>query len=160
MKYLLVVLIGVFLGLSAFTFRYAEGLSYFSEDPRACVNCHIMRPQYDSWQKSSHHNVAGCVECHLPKNFPDKYISKAENGYHHSKGFTLQDFHEPILMTSKNRKILQQNCLRCHGDLVHDLAPAPKNPDQALSCVHCHKGVGHGETVGMGKIYSNEGKGE
>jgi hypothetical protein len=33
---------GVF-GLGGYTFVYAEGGSYFSDDPRACVNCHVMR---------------------------------------------------------------------------------------------------------------------
>jgi cytochrome c nitrite reductase small subunit len=64
--YSIAVLLGVLLGLGAYTFRYAEGLSYFSTDPRACVNCHIMRDAYDSWQKASHHAAATCVECHLP----------------------------------------------------------------------------------------------
>ena len=80
-------LVGVLLGVGGYTFFYAEGLSYMSTDPKACVNCHIMRPQYDSWQKSSHHNVAKCVDCHLPHDFIGKYIAKSENGYHHSMGF-------------------------------------------------------------------------
>ncbi len=33
---------GVVLGLGAFTFIYAEGLSYFGTDPKACAHCHIM----------------------------------------------------------------------------------------------------------------------
>ncbi len=40
-----------------------------------------------------------------------KWISKADNGYRHSKAFTLQDFPEPIVMTDGNRLILQNNCL-------------------------------------------------
>ena len=55
--------LGVAFGIGGFTFRYAEGFSYFQTDPKACVNCHIMRPQFDAWQKSSHHAVAVCVEC-------------------------------------------------------------------------------------------------
>ena len=77
---LLGALAGVLLGVGGYTFHYAEGLSYLSTDPAACVNCHIMQPQYDSWQKSSHHAVASCVDCHLPHDFIGKYIAKAENG--------------------------------------------------------------------------------
>jgi nitrite reductase (cytochrome c-552) len=40
------IVLGAFAGLGAFTFRYAEGFSYFSTDPRACKNCHIMNEQY------------------------------------------------------------------------------------------------------------------
>ena len=97
----LAVLLGLLAGIGAYTFLYAEGLSYMSDDPKVCVNCHIMQPQYDSWQKASHHTVATCVTCHLPHDFIGKYYSKAENGYHHSKAFTLQNFHEPITITEK-----------------------------------------------------------
>ncbi len=41
--------------MAAFTFRYAEGLSYFSTDPKACANCHIMNDQFVSWSKGPHH---------------------------------------------------------------------------------------------------------
>ncbi|CAN5592782.1 hypothetical protein BH09PLA1_BH09PLA1_11250 [soil metagenome] len=40
------MLIGICIGLGSFTFNYAEGLSYLSNNPRACVNCHIMNDQY------------------------------------------------------------------------------------------------------------------
>jgi cytochrome c nitrite reductase small subunit len=141
-KALFAVLFGVLLGLGGITFRYAEGLSYFSTDPRACANCHIMRPQYDSWQKASHHIAATCVECHLPKDFVAKYLAKADNGWRHSKGFTLQDFAEPIRITARSSEILQENCLRCHGEMVHLLGSA--------GCVHCHATVGHGERAALG----------
>ena len=72
----------------------------------ACINCHIMQPQFDSWQKASHHTFATCVDCHLPHDFVGKYIAKAENGYLHSRAFTLQDFAEPIRITAKNSRIL------------------------------------------------------
>ncbi len=140
----LAVLLGIAIGTGAYTFRYAEGFSYFSTDPKACVNCHIMTPQYDSWQKSSHHGAATCVDCHLPHDFIGKYIAKADNGYHHSKGFTLQDFHEPIMIKEKNRKILQANCIECHEDMVHELFRRDITKPDAVSCVHCHASVGHG----------------
>ena len=88
--------LGIVFGLGGYTFHYAEGLSYLGNDPRTCVNCHIMRDQYDGWQHASHHAVATCNDCHTPHDFIGKYATKAENGFWHSKGFTLQDFHEPI----------------------------------------------------------------
>jgi cytochrome c nitrite reductase small subunit len=136
-------LCGTALGLGLFTFDYGEGLSYFSTDPRACVNCHVMQPQYDSWTKASHHTAAKCVDCHLPHEFVAKYIAKADNGYRHSKAFTLMDFHEPIQITPRNSRILQDNCLRCHRDFVHDIVSSGVH-GQGVSCVHCHADVGHG----------------
>jgi cytochrome c nitrite reductase small subunit len=146
----LVLALGVPLGVGGFTLRYAEGLSYLSSDPAACRTCHIMRPQYDSWLRSSHHNVAVCVDCHLPHGFLGKYVAKAENGYHHSKGFTLQDFHEPVMVKAKNAAILQENCLRCHAELTHELVGGAAAPGDSLQCAHCHASAGHGEVVGLG----------
>jgi len=142
---------GVLLGLGVFTFHYAEGLSYVSSDPKACVNCHIMQPEYDSWQKGSHHAVAKCVDCHLPHDFIGKYLAKGMNGYHHSKGFTFQDFHEPIMIKTRNSRILQDNCLRCHEGMVHDLVAGAKSAPEPVYCVHCHQSIGHGEPAGMGR---------
>ena len=143
-------LFGLLLGLAGFTFHYAEGSSYLSTDPAACANCHIMRPQLDSWQKASHHTVATCVDCHIPDGFFAKYAAKALNGWHHSKAFTTQDFPEPIRITPPNARILQENCVRCHGDLVHDIVPGSSTAPDAMQCVHCHRDVGHGETLGLG----------
>lgn len=145
---LLVISLGVLLGLGVRTVDYAGGLSYLSTDPAACANCHIMRPQYDSWQKASHHAVATCADCHLPHEFVHKYVAKLENGWNHSRAFTLQDFAEPIVITAENAEILQANCLHCHADLVHDQSIALTT--DAPRCVGCHVSVGHGEQVGLG----------
>jgi cytochrome c nitrite reductase small subunit len=136
--------IGLFLGLGTYTFTYAHGLSYFSNDPKACMNCHVMREHFDGWQKSPHHAVATCNDCHTPKNFVLKYLSKAENGYWHSKGFTLQDFHEPIMIRPKNVAVLQDNCVACHQQIVDGINTHPGDPQKMLDCLHCHRDVGHG----------------
>ena len=137
---------GLFAGLGTFTFTYAHGLSYFSNDPRACMNCHIMREHFDGWQKSPHHAVATCNDCHTPHAFIPKYLSKAENGFWHSKGFTLQDFHEPIMIRPHNSAVLQQNCVSCHEQIVDGINTHRGDPQRMLDCVHCHREVGHGPT--------------
>jgi len=141
----LTILFGILVGVGSFTFLYGEGLSYFSTDPTACMNCHIMRPQFDSWQKSSHHTAARCVDCHLPHDFVGKYIAKADNGYRHSWAFTFQDFHEPIQITERNANALQQSCLHCHSDLVQEIH-AVRGAREDVRCVSCRRGVGHGPT--------------
>jgi len=143
------------MGVGVTTFNYAAGLSYLSNDPAACVNCHIMRDEYDSWRKGPHHTFAVCNDCHVPPAFPEKYIAKARNGYHHSTGFTFQPnrpdapgaklvFEEPIRIKEKNSQILQDNCLRCHGAFVHDIVRGSTWSDDAIRCVHCHRSAGHG----------------
>ena len=140
----LAVLLGVLMGLGLYTFTYGKGFSYFSTDPRACVNCHIMQDQFNSWQKGTHHHAAKCIECHLPHDFVPKMIAKTDNGWRHSKAFTLQDFHEPIQITPRNAEILQENCVRCHGEFVHNLTRGSTTAEDAVKCVQCHRGVGHG----------------
>ncbi len=136
-------LIGVLVGTGAYTFDYAEGTSYLSNDPKACVNCHIMREQYDGWQKTVHHAVATCNDCHVPHDLVGKYTAKAVHGYRHSKGFTLQDFQEPIRINDADRTVVEENCLRCHGELVSQIRMTSHAGD-APGCTKCHADVGHG----------------
>ncbi|MGF1578077.1 MAG: cytochrome c nitrite reductase small subunit [Gemmataceae bacterium] len=138
-------LVGVVLGIGVYTFWYGQGGSYFSNDPTACTNCHIMREHFDGWQKASHHAVATCNDCHLPHDFVGKYMAKAENGFFHSKAFTLQDFHDPIRIHKKNAKILQENCVYCHKEIVSEQLHYGAF-DESNRCVRCHRSVGHGPT--------------
>jgi len=146
---------GLLVGVAGYTFDYAAGLSYLSSDPKACVNCHIMNDQFDSWRRGPHHAAATCYDCHLPLTFPEKYVAKGRNGWHHSVGFTLQPsstgnpdenlyVREPIRIKDSNSQILQDNCLRCHADLVDEVVRGSTWADDAIRCVHCHRGVGHG----------------
>jgi cytochrome c nitrite reductase small subunit len=141
---LLCVGLGLFAGIGLYTFWYAEGASYFSNDPRACVNCHVMRDAYDGWQHASHHTVATCNDCHTPHAFVPKYTSKALNGFFHSKAFTLQDFPEPIRITPRNARVLQENCVDCHRTLASEILGHDTSPQDMTNCVRCHLSVGHG----------------
>ena len=143
-KLILGILLGALVGLGGYLVWSSKALSYLSEDPKVCVNCHIMNEQYDGWQKASHHAVATCNDCHSPQAFFAKYISKAENGFWHSKGFTLQDFAEPIRIRPHNKKVLNDNCASCHQGLVSELILTSGRDASQLDCVRCHANVGHG----------------
>ena len=60
------VFLGVFLGSGAYTFVSAHGTSYLSNDPAVCMNCHIMREDYEGWEHGSHHAVATCKTATCP----------------------------------------------------------------------------------------------
>ncbi len=133
---------GLFIGLGSFTFIYGKGYSYLKDDPKACVNCHIMKDQYDSWSKSSHHAVATCNSCHTPENIYYKYFNKAENGFNHGWKFTTGKYKDPIRIRPHNFDIAVKSCLKCHGQLMN----AGTHETQLLegrSCVQCHRDVGH-----------------
>jgi cytochrome c nitrite reductase small subunit len=135
---------GTLLGMGAFTFHTAKGTSYLSNDPNACINCHVMREQHESWQKSSHHGIATCNDCHVPHSFVRKWLAKAEHGWNHSKAFTTGDYHDPIEVKPKSFHDLLENCQRCHGDLTSEISAHQSGPGQdPLNCVRCHSNVGH-----------------
>jgi cytochrome c nitrite reductase small subunit len=133
---------GVALGVGAYTFVYAKGASYLTNNPAACANCHVMQEQYDGWIKSSHGKVASCNDCHAPEGFLAKYYTKAENGFWHSLKFTTGNFHDPIQARPVNQRITEDACRKCHSDIV-DAIDHPAHANEAFSCVRCHREVGH-----------------
>lgn len=136
--------IGAAGGLGVYTFGYGQGASYLSSDPNACANCHVMREPLESWAKSSHHAVAACNDCHLSHHPIGKWITKMDNGLFHSIAFTTGDFHEPIQIKPRNRRVTQQACVGCHGELAHALLNSQgEAPKETLWCVSCHGDVGH-----------------
>ncbi|HWQ35753.1 MAG TPA: cytochrome c nitrite reductase small subunit [Blastocatellia bacterium] len=136
--------IGLVAGLGMYTFIYAKGASYLTNNPAACANCHIMQEHYDGWIKSSHRSVAGCNDCHTPSGFIAKYAAKASNGFWHSFAFTTGRFHEPLQIKQHNREITENACRTCHQEIVGSIdgAHAAKG-DAQLSCIRCHNSVGH-----------------
>lgn len=138
------IVVGILIGTGGYTFHYARGISYLSNNPLACVNCHVMQEHFDSWVKSSHHAVATCNDCHIPHTFPDKYLAKLRNGWNHSKAFTLQNFAEPVRIRPKNLEILQDNCIHCHNVLVSEMSGHRGiSSGDARRCTECHRSVGH-----------------
>jgi cytochrome c nitrite reductase small subunit len=134
--------IGVLAGASLFTFTYAEGASYFRNDPSACMNCHIMRDQYEGWQRGPHHHVTTCNDCHTGHSFVGKYASKAVNGFNHSWAFTTGRFPEPLQITPFNRRLAEASCRECHGDFTHTIDVHTRS-EEAVSCLRCHADAGH-----------------
>tara|TARA_B100001971_G_scaffold84647_1_gene78059 strand:+ start:174561 stop:175031 length:471 start_codon:yes stop_codon:yes gene_type:complete len=120
------------------TFIYSKGYSYLSDDPKACVNCHVMQDHFYAFEKSSHHNVATCNSCHTPDGFIEKYTSKAINGWNHGVGFTTGDYPWPLKITEYNKNIVNNACLKCHGELVEHI-----NLNSEVNCIQCHSEVGH-----------------
>ena len=142
----LLIMAGVLLGLAAgvggYTFVYAKGYSYLTNDPAACANCHIMQAQYDGWRVSPHRSVAVCNDCHTPPGLIPKYATKALNGFNHSYAFTTGRFPEPIIITERNRRVTEKACRKCHEALTQAIE-GPHRPGQEMACLRCHSDVGH-----------------
>ena len=143
------LLLGAALGVGAFTFVYARGASYLTNDPAACANCHIMQEHFSGWVKSSHRSVATCNDCHTPhNNIVAKYATKASNGFWHSLGFTTGRFPDPLRIKPGNHRITEHACRYCHAEITDAIEHGPvaggETTEQAeISCVRCHRYVGH-----------------
>jgi len=135
-----VLLVGVVVGLGAFTFVYAKGYSYLSNDPSVCANCHIMDEHYAAWMKSSHKTVATCNDCHTPHTALGKYYVKARNGFWHSFYFTTGTFPYPLRITPPNHDVVEDACRYCHEPIVESI---DHDVTDAITCTRCHRYVGH-----------------
>ncbi len=138
---------GLACGVGIYTFAYARGASYLTNDPRACANCHVMEEQYAGWSRSSHRSVAVCNDCHTPPGFLPKYATKALNGFNHSLAFTTGNFPDPIVITPRNLRVTRSSCIKCHAAIVDAIdrgAPSGSHPGrEQLDCLPCHRNVGH-----------------
>lgn len=134
--------LGVAAGLGLYTFVYAKGASYLTNDPAACANCHIMSEHYDGWIKSSHRHVAACNDCHTPHSLVPKYATKASNGFWHSFAFTSGEFPDPLRIKESNRRVTEAQCRRCHAGIVTAM-DAGHAGSRKLACLRCHGRVGH-----------------
>lgn len=155
--------------LALFMFGYlvnaSKALSYLSKDPLACINCHVMNTQYATWQHSSHHKSASCVECHLPtESMVDKYLAKARDGWNHSVAFTLDTYEQNIQISEDGANRVQANCISCHAKLTEVII---SNRDRyhefngtAVSdrkCWECHREIPHGKVRSLSSTPNNLG---
>jgi cytochrome c nitrite reductase small subunit len=141
--------IGLATGIGGYTLFYARADSYLTDDPQACVNCHVMREQFDGWLRASHRAVAVCNDCHTPHDVIAKFAIKARNGFWHSFYFTFGGFPDPITISDVNRRVVESACRHCHEPIVDAIegpaaGPGARAPGRMRTdCTACHRDVGH-----------------
>ncbi|WP_282043628.1 cytochrome c nitrite reductase small subunit [Winogradskyella flava] len=147
--------VAVFIGMGLFMANEAELTSYLSDDPQACVNCHVMTSVYNSWMHSSHREWANCNDCHVPhNNVFNKYYFKAKDGLYHSYVFTTHTEPDVIHMKEASQEVVQNNCIRCHVQQVTEAKYTGWLEDHnenrtGRQCWSCHKQVPHGKVHGI-----------
>ena len=134
-------LLGLLVGVGLYTFVYAKGYSYLTNNPAACTNCHVMQDYYAAWIKSSHSAVAKCHDCHTPHNLIGKYAIKATNGFFHSFAFTTGRYPDNIRIKGYNHRVTESTCKTCHAELTYSILGVHSGKD--ISCTSCHFNVGH-----------------
>lgn len=144
------IISGAFIGLMAYAFYMSNAASYLSDDPKTCVNCHIMAPEYATWQHSSHREHANCNDCHVPhNNVINKYFFKAKDGLRHAAMFTARLEPQTIFIKEAGKEVVQNNCIRCHVKLIADSKLLVQTDTyfghfQDRQCWECHREVPHG----------------
>lgn len=140
-----ILVTGVLFGLVGMTLHISRATSYLTDSPEACVNCHIMAPQYASWQHGSHGRFTTCNDCHVPQDLLRKYAFKAYDGSRHAFMFTFKLEPQVIRMHSPGQRVVQENCVRCHGEFMETtLAVAGSVHAEGGRCWDCHREVPHG----------------
>ena len=145
-----VIVLAIFTSLIFFAIYISNATSYISDDPKTCINCHVMFPQYASWQHSSHYRITNCNDCHVPhNNFISKYFFKASDGLRHATIFTLRNEPQVIEIRQAGINVVQDNCIRCHKDLVEmtslvEVTGENHNVVKGKRCWDCHRETPHG----------------
>lgn len=148
-KFIVIILAGVFFGLSIYIIKISKAGSYLSDDSKTCVNCHIMAPQYATWNHSSHREWTNCNDCHVPhNNVFNKYYFKAKDGLRHATMFTLRLEPQVIFIKEEGKEVVHNNCVRCHSNLLEidqklaNIEFSHERTDRV--CWDCHREVPHG----------------
>lgn len=148
-KYPVIIMYSAIAGLAFTIFYVSNALSYLSDDPIACVNCHIMSPEYSTWFHSSHGRNTVCNDCHVPHdNYVRKYYFKANDGLRHASMFTLRLEPQVIHIKDAGKNVVQENCIRCHEKSINQTNLAEvtlkkvKHGEGKL-CWDCHREVPH-----------------
>ena len=153
-----IILSGIFVGFTVYALYLSNFPSYLTDSPETCVNCHIMGPEYASWNHSSHRMYTNCNDCHVPhNNIFNKYFFKAKDGMRHATIFTLRAEPQAIIIKEAGRRVVQHNCERCHAfvlnkDKMHaflGINPIKDNDDNndknERKCWDCHRETPHGK---------------
>jgi len=106
-----------------------------------CGSCHLMDEQVSSYLHSPHRNAANCGDCHDPHALVTGSAYAAYSGARDVYRVVTNSAPLEIRTTNLSKKILQENCMRCHGDLMGDIADTSHNGGDY--CFHCHQEIVH-----------------
>ena len=149
-RFSVIVVLGIMAGLVIHLFNISNAASYLSDEPETCVNCHVMYPEYATWERGSHGRVTTCNDCHVPQdNVIRKYLFKAADGFRHASMFTFRMEPQVIRIKDAGREVVQENCIRCHANYLHpvslrSIGAEGIHDNQDGVCWDCHRETPHG----------------
>lgn len=146
-----IVLGGVFAGGIGLSLYLLRAHTYLTDEPAACVNCHIMAPYYASWMHSSHSRDATCNDCHVPHgNAVQKWTFKGMDGMKHMLAFVTHAEEEVPAAQPMSSRVIMDNCIRCHTQLNTEFVKTGRidfmlaQTGEGKACWDCHRDIPHG----------------
>jgi len=131
------------------------GAMEVSSTPSFCGSCHVMEPYYDSWEISSHAEIA-CVDCHIPPGMTAELRKKFEALSMVARYFTA------TYGTNPWAEVADESCLECHdrrllsdteafGDVRFDHQPhlSELRRGKRLQCTSCHSQIVQGSHISV-----------
>lgn len=150
-RVLAIIITGVIVGGGALTLYMLRADTYLTDDPAACVNCHIMGPYYATWFHSSHSRNATCNDCHVPhENAVKKWVFKGMDGMRHVAVFLTHGEKDVVRANGESSEVIMNNCIRCHTQLNTEFVSTGRidymmsQVGEGKACWDCHRDVPHG----------------
>ncbi len=111
------------------------------DEPEFCGSCHVMDEQVETYMHSAHREVANCGNCHIPHSLVPGATYKAYTGTKDLIGVVLDKDPYHIQASPMAKGIIQDNCLRCHGDFLGDIGDTSESGGKY--CFDCHRSTPH-----------------
>jgi len=123
-----------------------------SDSSEYCARCHVMAPEYLTWQNSYHSQFA-CKDCHRDYGMSTffKYQGKL-----FKEIFSSRSGSGDAVTSAMQEKMPDSVCLGCHSEnrqyspSSDTVIPHSKHRQAGVKCVTCHAGVAHGRIVERG----------
>ena len=148
----LCILAGVIVGAGLLCLYFLRAHTYVTDEPSACVNCHVMTPYYASWMHSSHGRDATCNDCHVPQeNAVKKWAFKGTDGVKHVAAFVTSSEPQVIHAQTASSQVVMNNCIRCHEQLNQEFVKTGRidfiatQAGEGKACWDCHRDIPHGK---------------
>ncbi len=149
------IILGILVGTVIIILRISNATVYLSDDPKACINCHVMFSEYETWLHSSHREKAVCNDCHVPHDsLIKKYFFKGKDGLRHATIYSLKKEPQVIRMHEAGQEVVQANCIRCHENTIDETDIVHGDYRQYVAgnsklCWQCHREVPHGRVKSL-----------
>lgn len=111
------------------------------DGPQFCGTCHVMEEEVDSFQHSAHRFETSCGDCHVPHSLVPGAIYKAYTGTRDFIGVLRNMSVLEIHSSALGKRVVQDNCLRCHADMLKEVGDTSK--DGGKFCFDCHRNTPH-----------------